>query len=290
MERRWKTRLLRVGLLVALVFGLVLAVAYVAGVTGMIDRAFIYFPDKTLSASPDSLGLSYEEVFFDSDDGLRLHGWYVPGEGDVTLLWLHGNAGNIADRLGNLRRVHDELGVNVFLFDYRGYGRSQGEPSETGLYRDAQAALTYLKSREDVFPERIIYFGRSLGAGVAVELATHHQPYALILESAFPSIPYLAQQAYTYIPKGLISRFVQARYDSLSKISGVDAPLLMLHGDSDDIVPIEAGRTLFDGAKEPKSFYVVPGAGHNDIHTAGGSDYFNRLRSFLDGLETTSEG
>lgn len=284
-ERRRKAKLLRVVLLAALVFGLLLAIAYVAGAAGMIDRFFVYFPDKTLSASPEGLGLAYEDVVFEADDGYRLHGWYVPAGGDVTLLWFHGNAGNIADRLTNLKLVHDKLQVNVFLFDYRGYGRSQGKPSEKGLYRDAEAALTYLWSRDDISQERVVYFGRSLGAAVAVELAARYHPYGLILESTFPSIPYLAGHNYPVIPSWLVKPFVRARYDSLKKISGVGAPLLMLHGDSDDIVPIKAGRTLFDAANEPKSFYVVPGAGHNDIPTVGGSDYFDRLRGFMQGLE-----
>lgn len=279
-----KTRLRRVVLGGILVFTLVLFLAYVAGVTGLMDRKFIYFPDKTVFASPESLGLAYEEIFFDTADGYRLHGWYVPGELDVTFLWFHGNAGNIASRLANLKLIHDELQVNVFLFDYRGYGRSQVGPSEKGLYQDAEAALTYLRSRENGVQARIIYFGRSLGAAVAVELATHHRPYGLIVESAFPSVPYLAGYNYPLVPKWLVKVFVRARYDSLIRISGVDAPMLMFHGDNDDIVPLEAGRTLFNAAKEPKSFYVIPSAGHNDIPLAGGPDYFNRLRSFVEGL------
>ncbi|MQG76523.1 MAG: alpha/beta hydrolase [SAR202 cluster bacterium] len=274
----------RVVLGVILAFTLVFIATYIAGVVGLIDRMFIYFPDKTVSTSPESLGLVYEEVFFDTDDGYRLHGWYVPGELDVTFLWFHGNAGNIAGRLANLKLIHDELQVNVFLFDYRGYGRSQGGPSQKGLYQDAEAALTYLRARENGAQAKITYFGRSLGAAVAVELAIHHRPYGLILESAFPSIPYMSEHNYPLVPKWLVKVFVRARYDSLGRISGVDAPMLMLHGDSDDIVPIEAGRTLFDAAEEPKSFYVILGAGHNDIPTAGGPDYFKRLRSFVDGL------
>ena len=284
LHLRLKTKLRRVVLGVILVLTLAFVVVYVMGVVGLIDRMFIYFPDKTVSTSPEGLGLDYEEVFFDTEDGYRLHGWYVPGELDVTLLWFHGNAGNIAGRLANLKLIHNELQVNVFLFDYRGYGRSQGGPSEKGLYQDAEAALTYLRSRDNGAQARIIYFGRSLGAAVAVELATRHRPYGLILESAFPSILHLAGHNYPIVPKWLVKVFVRARYDSLTRISRVDTPMLMLHGDNDDIVPVEAGRTLFNVANEPKSFYVIPGAGHNDIPTAGGPDYFNRLRNFVDEL------
>ena len=206
MYYHWKARLLRFSLVATFVFSLVLAVAYVAGVTGLIDRNFIYFPEKELSASPEMFGLAYEDVDFETDDGLQLHGWYIPGDRDVTVLWFHGNAGNIAGRLTNLKRVHDELQVNVFLFDYRGYGRSQGGPSEEGLYRDAEAALAYLKSRDDLAPERIVYFGRSLGAAVAVELATRQPPlrthsgvcvpvYSISGGAQLPYIPYVVDQA-----------------------------------------------------------------------------------------------
>ena len=280
LRARWR----RTALVAAVVLSLVLTVGYIAGMTGLIDRNFIYFPEKELSASPENVALAYESVDFETDDGLQLHGWYIPGDRDVTMLWFHGNAGNIAGRLSNLKRVHDELQVNVFLFDYRGYGRSQGQPSEEGLYRDAEAALAYLESRGGLAPERIIYFGRSLGSAVAVELATRQRPYGLILESAFPSVLYLSEHNYPVFPSWLVKQFVQARYDSLDRIAEVDAPLLMLHGDNDHTVPMDAGRALFDVAKEPKSFHVVHGAGHNDMPIVGGSDYFDRLRSFLDEL------
>ena len=248
----------------------------------MIEHHFLYFPERGLTGAPSDYGLAYEDASFLSSDGIRLHGWFIPGEEDVTWLWFHGNAGNISNRLDNLKRLHDELGVNVLIFDYRGYGASEGSPSEEGLYLDAEAALSYLRRRSDVSRDRIVYFGRSLGAGVAVELALRAPPHGLILESALPSIPYMARRAYPWFP--FVQFFVRSRYDSLDKLQRLDVPKLLLHGDRDDIVPIDAGRELFDAAAEPKAFYTIRGAGHNDTSLVGGDAYFAALRSFVEQL------
>ena len=265
----------------AIVIVVILSIAAIR--TGMIERYFIYFPERDLEADPSQIGLAYEDVTFVTSDGVQLHGWFVPGQGSVTFLWMHGNAGNMSHRLDNLKRLHNQLGVSVLLFDYRGYGRSQGRPSEQGTYLDAEAALTYLGSRGDGSSERIIYFGRSLGAAVAVEMAIRHPPDGLILESAFPSVPHIARRAYPFFP---IWPFLRTRYDSQAKIATVGAPMLMLHGEMDDIVAIEAGRQLFDAAREPKQFYTVIGAGHNDTYQVGGQAYFDALRSFVERLGT----
>ena len=248
---------------------------------GLIERHFIYFPDRDLVGSPAEVGLPFDEVSFSASDGVQLHGWFVPGKSDVTWLWFHGNAGNISHRLHNLRLLHQRLGVNILLFDYRGYGRSEGKPSEQGTYRDAEAALAYLRSRPDVDNGKIVYFGRSLGAGVAVELARRDPPHALILESPVPSIPRMARLSFPYLPLGPL---LSTRYDSLAKIGAIEAPLLLLHGDKDDIIPIKEGRRLFDAASEPKSFYTIQGAGHNDTYSVGGEEYLAALSDFLDSL------
>ena len=133
----------------------------------MLDQHFLYFPTRELIGSPADYGIAFEDVYFDTADGRRLHGWYVPGDGDVTLLWHHGNGGNISHRLPDIDLFHRELGVNILIYDYRGYGNSAGTPSEEGLYRDAEAALRHLQSREDVDPAKIVYFGRSLGVAIA---------------------------------------------------------------------------------------------------------------------------
>ncbi len=187
----------------------------------MIEHHFIYFPLRELESDPSDLGLPFDEVYFVTQDGVRLHGWFVPGEKDLVWLWCHGNAGNISHRLENLALLHQELGISIFLFDYRGYGRSEGRPSEKGTYLDAEATLAYLHSRGDVNKDRIIYFGRSLGAAVAVEMATRQAPAALILESPFPSVSYMARRLYPFLP---VWPLLRTRYDSLSKIGEVQAP------------------------------------------------------------------
>lgn len=249
----------------------------------MLDQHFLYFPTSEIIGSPEHYGIAYEDVHFQASDGRRLHGWYVPGAGDVTLLWHHGNGGNIGHRLPDIALFHRELGVNILIFDYRGYGKSAGTPSEEGLYRDAEAALRYLWSREDVDATRIVYFGRSLGTAVATELAVRHRPYGLILESGFPSIAYMAEVERPWLPAWVVHRIIAARYDSGSKLGGLDVPVLVVHGDADDTVPLHAGQALFDAAGDPKAFYVVEGANHDDVSSVGGRAYVERLRAFIDG-------
>lgn len=265
-----------------LVFGIVLALLTGVAYTGMIERHFIYFPVREMESDPSDLGLLFDEVYFVTQDGVRLFGWFVPGDKDLVWLWFHGNAGNISHRLENLALLHHELGISIFLFDYRGYGRSEGRSSEKGTYLDAEAALAYLYSRGDINKDKIIYFGRSLGAAVAVEMARRQAPAALILESPFPSVSYMARRLYPFLP---VWPLLRTKYDSLSKIVEVQAPLLVLHGDSDDIVPVEAGKEVFEAAREPKEFYIIPGARHNDTYLVGGQDYFDEMHRFINRLK-----
>ncbi len=245
---------------------------------GQIEKRFVYYPDSNLVATPGQLGLSYEEVFFRTEDGLTLHSWYVPGPGEVTWLWFHGNGGNISHRLDEVALFHHRLGVNQFVFDYRGYGRSEGKPTERGTYRDARAALAYLKGRGDVDPGKIVYFGRSLGTAVAVELATADEPLGLVLVAPFTSVSNMARIAFPWAP---FHRLIRGRYDSLERISRVKAPVLILHGDADQTIPVAEGKRLFDAATGPKQFRLLPGAGHNDTYVAGGRVYWDAMEDFL---------
>ena len=247
--------------------------------TNLVER-FIFFPDPELVGTPADVGLAYEEVFFPAADGTELHGWYVPGTRSETLLWFHGNAGNISHRLDNLRLLHDRVGVNIFILDYRQYGRSKGKASEQGLYSDARGALKFLRSRKDVAADQIIYFGRSLGGAVAIDVAIAAPPLALVLESAFAS---LRAMAGTILP-GSLSGVLPQSFDNIGKIAAVHCPILFIHGDRDDLVPYEQGRRLFAAASPPKSFYTVRGAGHNDTYVVGGETYFRRWREFTDSL------
>ncbi len=252
-----------------------------------VDKEFIFFPSREIEATPESVGLAYEDVYFKTADGVRLNGWFVPGPGSPSeshgvMIWFHGNAGNISHRVDRLRRFHDKLGLSVFIFDYREYGRSEGSVSEEGTYRDADAALAYLKSRTGLGADRIIYFGRSLGASIAVELALKAPPRALILETPMTSIRDMARAALPYLPVGFL---IRTEYDSLSKIGKIHVPIFILHGDQDEVVPFEQGRRLFEAANPPKEFYVIPGASHNNTYIIGGKPYWEAWRKFLRGLE-----
>ncbi len=240
-----------------------------------VERALIYFPSRELIASPATLGLTYRDVWFHAEDGVRLHGWHIPGRFPVTLLWYHGNAGNISDRLDNIREIHRRLGLGVFIFDYRGYGRSDGRPTEAGLYLDARAAREAL-IREGVPAERIVYFGRSLGAAVAVALAAEAPPAGLILETPFLSVRAIANR--TLPGSGVLFK---TRFDSLERIGRIRTRLLILHGDADEVVPYDHGRRLFEKAPEPKIFYTIRRAHHNDTYLVGGEDYWTAWVSFL---------
>lgn len=244
------------------------------------EHTFLYFPLSELVATPADLGLPYEEVRFPAADGVRLHGWYVPGEpGKPLILFCHGNAGNISHRVENLYLFRRELGVSVFIFDYRGYGRSEGTASEEGTYADARGALEWLEKR-GWKPERTIYFGRSLGAGVAVQMGLEKAPAALVLETPFPSVAAMGRHHYPFLYL-LLGWTVRARYDNLEKIARIRAPLLIFQGDRDLIVPEKMARRLFERANGPKTFHVIPGAGHNDTFDVGGSGYWDGWRRFL---------
>jgi len=247
----------------------------------IVERFFIYFPEKRLVADPSSYGLDFEDAHLMASDGVDLHGWFVPGQSDITLLWFHGNAGNIGHRLDNLNLFHRALKVNIFILSYRGYGRSGGRPTEKGTYRDAEAALDYLLSRDDVDADRIIYFGRSLGGAVAVHLAVQHEPYALILDSSFDSVTDMARRQVPFLP---VWPLLKGMYDCVANIGRVNAPVLVLHGDRDEIVPNDVGERLFDAANDPKQLFTIEGAGHNDTYLVGGQEYVATLKRFLDGL------
>jgi fermentation-respiration switch protein FrsA (DUF1100 family) len=244
-----------------------------------LQKKMIYYPAPDLEVTPDRAGLAYEDVFLETSDGVRIHGWYIPATGArTTLLFLHGNAGNISHRLDNVKRLHD-LGLNVFIPDYRGYGRSEGSPGEQGLYRDARAGFTYLQSRADVNPDRIAVFGRSLGGAVAVDLCSQVECPRLILESTFTSTADMARSIFPFFP---LARLLTERFDSESKIVNVRAPLLQFHGTRDEVVPYRLGEKLFQAAPGPKRFIPIPGAGHNDTYERGGLPYFQTIRAFLE--------
>ena len=260
---------------------LVALASVITGCRESMEGRFIYYPSRALDADPSSVGLAFRTVTFTAADGVRLHGWLIPGRTPTTLPYSHGNAGNIADRLAIARLLADELGVGLFMYDYRGYGRSEGAPSEAGLVGDALGARAALL-REGVAAEHLVYFGRSLGAAVTVDLALAHPPRAVVLESPFASVRALAN---TVLPgAGYLFR---TRWDSLAKVRDLRAPLLVLHGDADEVVPYAQGQALFAAAPEPKTFFTIRGGRHYDMD-ATWSAYWAAWRAFLAGLPTSA--
>ncbi len=244
------------------------------------ERQIIYHPYKYPEGNWSSVSTTIfkEDVHFMAGDGVKLHGWYVPStKAKATLLWFHGNAGNITHRLDNIEMLRP-LNLNIFIFDYRGYGKSEGAPDEKGIYSDSQAAYDWLVKDKNILPDQIILFGRSLGGICAVEVASKNPAAGIILESAFPSAQRMADKIFPILPLGWA---IKSRFDAISKVRNLELPKLFIHGTRDEIVPYEMGRELFSAAAEPKTFYDIPAAGHNDTFLVGGADYFNALGQFV---------
>jgi len=270
----------------AFLFALLLLLLPLPGYA-MLESQFLYFPSAELHATPAAAGLRYEEVDFAAADGTRLHGWFLPGEpGMPALLFCHGNGGNIADRIELLRFYH-ELGLPQLIFDYRGYGRSAGTPSEAGTYSDARGARAWLAGRG--WPaQRTIYLGRSLGAAVALQLALEDPPAALVLESGFTSVAAMGRLHYPLLAR-LFGWVLAAEYDNHARIGQLRAPLLLVHGSADRIVPLAMGEELFTLAPEPKRLLVLPGVGHNDFFFAGHPEYRAAWQELLRKLQPDRE-
>jgi hypothetical protein len=249
---------------------------------GALEQRYIYFPDRQLVATPAAVDLVFEEVRFAAADGTALHGWYLPGEaGRPLVVFCHGNAGNISHRLESLSLLHG-LDLSVFIFDYRGYGQSEGTPSEEGTYADARGALAWLQQRGWT-PAQMVYFGESLGAAVALQLAVEQPPAGLVLEAPFTSIAAMGRHHY-FLLHFLLGWLLDARYDNLAKIGRIHSPLLIIQGEADSIVPPAMARRLYEAAGVPKALRLIPGANHNDLLFTGGSAYREAWREFLTAL------
>ncbi len=244
-------------------------------------RAFeqmnVFRPQKEIYAHPGTYGLKYEDVWLTADDGARVNAWWVPlpGEGPVVL-YFHGNGGNIGTRLDMVKRLR-EAGASVLLFDYRGYGRSPGTPTEAGTYRDGEAAYAWLVAEKRVEPRKIFFLGESLGNGVALELALRHAPAGLIFQSGFTSIVDMGRVVFPFLPAQFMTRY---RYDNIAKIGKLRCPLLVMHSPQDEVIPFAMGRRVFDAAPEPKAFFALTGR-HNDGFMLTGGAYVQALRSFF---------
>ena len=244
-----------------------------------LERAAVFFPGREILATPDQVGLSYENIHFDTEDGVRLNGWLMKkADRAPTIIFIHGNAGNIGDRLEKILLFY-RMGLNVFIFDYRGYGKSQGTPTEEGIYKDAKAAYDYLERRGDLDPTWFMAYGESLGGAVAIDLATKRKLTCLIADSTFTNAIDIAKRIYPFIPSFLIN----IKLDSLSKVKTLDTPKLFIHSPEDEMIPYALGRRLYDEAKPPKEFLDIQGT-HNEglsysqeIYDKGITNFVNKF-------------
>jgi fermentation-respiration switch protein FrsA (DUF1100 family) len=241
------------------------------------DR-MVYFPDKKIEQTPKDIGLAYEEIYLKTKDGTDITGWYIPAINEKgTLLFCHGNAGNISHRLDSIK-IFNDLNLNVLIFDYRGYGKSSGRPSEKGTYLDAESAWDYLISVKKKSPRGIIVFGRSLGAAVAAEIALRKNPAGLIIESGFTSIQDIGAKLYPWLPVRLVSRF---QYATIKKIGFIKCPKLIIHSPEDELIPFEQGKAIFEKASQPKEFLEIKG-GHNEGFLISGRKYTDGIKRFIE--------
>ena len=260
-----------------------LAVAGGVGALGYLRNRFqrqrLFLPDRFPNGvwDPAPFGLEVEDQWFSAGGGAQLHGWWIPyRRARGTMLYFHGSSGSIAHQVGVLAAFR-RLRVNLFAFDYRGYGRSSGEPREAGLYLDARAAWDHVGQALGVRPEELVLFGHSLGGAVAIDCALDRKAAGLVVESAFTQIRDMARASYPNLPLHLVAR---NQFRSIDKVGRLTLPKLFIHGSSDERVPLALGRRLFEAAAEPKALYLVANAGHNDVHRHGGLRYLRRIARF----------
>ena len=262
-------------------------IAYVllAGLLYVSQSSMVYLPDaggRSIVLTPEDRGMAFDEVWLATEDGERIHGWFVPAPETPArgaIILFHGNAGNISHRLETLRLWHS-LNVHALIIDYRGYGLSSGSPSEQGTYRDARAAWAHLTDQRQIPPQQIIIFGRSLGGGVAAQLASEVEPGGLILESTFTSIPDLGADLYWWLPVRLLARF---RYDNRARLARVSCPVLIVHSPDDEIMPFSHAEGLLAAAAPPKQLLTIRGS-HNRGFLQSGALYTEGLSQFIDTL------
>ncbi|MBI3602435.1 MAG: alpha/beta hydrolase [Candidatus Omnitrophica bacterium] len=241
-----------------------------------LEHTAVFFPSKSMDSTPAQAGMPYEDLYLTTSDGVKINAWLIKSSPQAaTILFAHGNAGTMSDRVMKIKFFHD-LGLNVLVFDYRGYGKSQGYPTEKGVYLDAVAVYDYLQSRPDIDHQRIIGYGASLGGVVAVDLATRRKLAALMIESSITSAKDMSQRLYPFLPSFLMS----IKFDSMSKIKNIDVPKLFLHSPEDQIVPLSMGQKLYEAARGPKSFLFTYG-GHNDGFLINDRRVRNGFKKFL---------
>jgi len=239
------------------------------------ENGLVYRPIKASESWAFPPTRDVQDIFLATPDGTRLHAWWWPNGKKTALLHCHGNAGNLSHRGPVIGQIRQLLDVSVLIFDYPGYGKSDGRPSEEGCYAAADAAYNWLVDTEKIAPEDIILYGDSLGGGVAVDLARRRQHRSLVVVKTFTSAPDVARQLYPWLP---VRWLMRNRFDNLSKIKECQRPVFIAHGDMDDLIPFDQGKRLFEAANSPKFFYPMEGVGHNDPMPA---DMFRKVRDFL---------
>lgn len=238
------------------------------------EEKLIYFPTKYPAGNWET---EHEDAWFEAEDGTKLHGWYAAhSQPKYHVLYMHGNADYVANLGGVANRYRDALDANVLVFDYRGYGRSEGKPTEAGVIQDAAAARKWLAQRAAVPESDIILVGRSIGGGVATSIATQVTPKAIVLQNTFTSLPDVAALAYPWLPVKLVMR---NRFDSMSNMQESDCPVFQSHGSSDRLIPLTLANRLHESIRSQKSFFLIEGGSHNDFEPPA---YFTQLRQFLD--------
>ena len=242
------------------------------------EPRLIYFPQSGIDITPQQHGMKYEDIWLNTTDGVRLNGWFMPNKrpSDLTVLMLHGNAGNISHRFMKYTIFH-ELGLDIFALDYRGYGNSEGEPDEAGLYLDARAAYRYLVDQRGIDPQKLLVYGESLGTAVAVDLLTEVAAAGLILEAGFTSATDVGQEMYPFLPMHWL---MQSRFDTLNKINRINAPLMILHSHEDEFFSMQHAQKLLTAAPAPKQLAELHG-GHNDAFLQSAEIYRKALRQFI---------
>lgn len=266
--------------MMSILTAIVLAIAVFGGFMYINQPGMIFFPIKDLHEAPSTWGMDFENLSIVTEDDVRLHAWFVPQrDSDKTLLFFHGNAGNISHRGDSIKIFHD-LGLNVLIFDYRGYGQSEGKPTEAGLYKDARAAWNYLTQTRGISNQQIVLFGRSLGGVVAAKLATEVDAGAIILESTFSSARDMAQELFPILSYVIPLRF---NFDSAQFIQEVDSPVLVIHSTEDEIIPYAQGRKIFEAANQPKQLLEISGD-HNSGFLTSQPRYGKELKQFLEGI------
>jgi len=252
----------------------------------LMQPTFLYKPARDIYYTPEELGLDFEDVYFKTPDELTLNGWFVTVDHTpVTILLCHGNGGNIMHRLDTIN-LFAKLGMNCFVFDYRGYGNSQGTPTEEGTYLDALAAYDWLTQNKKVPPEKIVIMGRSLGGCIAAYLAARVPAKGLVLESTFTSYADIGAKFYPYMPVRWFARF---NYNTIGHLRQVHCPVLIIHSRNDEVVPFEFGLELYEAANEPCEFVEIFGS-HNDGFLVSAETYKNAWTNWLKSLNRQASG